>query len=149
MASIGLLTLVGLPEPRLSDLEALFAKAKQADWSAATLQALTPEALSYATVSDEDQGCDVGIAATGHETLAVVIRERPAPDDREWSSMLNRFHPDRREPLEIEADAAVLLVNDDVFVIAIRRGTLARFVQLRTDVFDHTDALALAASLSR
>lgn len=115
----------------------------------ATLQRLTSEPLSYATVSYEDEGCDVGIAAAGHPTLAVVIRTRPAPDEHEWSSLVNRFHPDRREPLGLGADASLLLVNDDVFVIAIRRGTHAEFVQLRSDAFDRDDALTLAGALAR
>lgn len=104
--------------------------------------------LSYATVTFEDEGCDVGIAAPGHGALPVLLRERPAPDDHEWRSLLSRFHPDTRESLYLEGtDASVLLVNDDTFVIAIRRRTTASFVQLRRDTFDRDDALAIAGAL--
>lgn len=108
----------------------------------------TTEPLSYASVSFDDEGCDVGIAARGHGTLAVVIRERPAPDDHEWRSLLARFHPDRREPLTGPWDELVLLENADVYVIAIRDGREARFVQLRGDVFDREDAISLAHTLA-
>ena len=110
-----------------------------------TLRSLTTEPLSYAMVTFDDGGCDVGIVASGHAALAVLIRERAAPDDHEWGSLVSRFHPDRREPLSIAgADEALLLENADVFVIAMRVGREGRFVQLRRDVFDHADALALA-----
>ncbi len=113
----------------------------------ATLARYTSEPLSYATTSSEDGGCDVGIAAPGHATLTVLVRERPAPDAQEWRSLLSRFHPDRRTPLSLAADESVLLENDDVFVVALRRGTAASFVQLRRDVFDRDDALAIAGAL--
>lgn len=118
--------------------------------SLAALRRAADAPLSYATVAFDDGGCDVGIAAPGHGALSVLIRERPAPDDHEWRSLVSRFHPDRREPLYLEGtDASLLLENDDVFVVAIRRGTTASFVQLRRDVFDRDDALAISAALTR
>lgn len=114
----------------------------------ALLAQYTSEPLSYAMVSFEDEGCDVGIAARGHGTLSVLIRERPAPDDHEWRALLSRFHPDRREPLEGPWDEVLLLENEEVYVVAIREGRDARFVQLRGDVFDREDALSLAQALA-
>ncbi len=110
----------------------------------AMLSTYTEEPLSYATVSFVDEGCEVGIAAAGHATLAVVVRDRPAPDDHEWHALLNRFHPDLREPVPGDADESVLLTNDDVFVIATRQRARGHFVQLRRDVFDRDDAMAIA-----
>jgi hypothetical protein len=110
------------------------------------LRRLTDAPLSYASVSFADEGCEIGIAAPGHDTLAVVVRERPAPDDHEWQSLCSRFHPEIREHLE---DDVVLLQNPDVLVLARRDGRTARFVQLRTDVFGYDDAIQLARELPR
>jgi len=78
----------------------------------------------------------------------VVLRERSVPDDHEWHAQLSRFHPDRREPLYVPADEALLLENADVLVIALRRGTRGSFVQLRREAFDVDDALAIARVVS-
>ncbi len=115
----------------------------------ALAQSLTDEPLSWAFAREEDGGCDVGMSAPGRTSHAVLVRERPAPDEHEWHSLVSRFHPDRREPLTVRgADAAVLLVSADAWVIAIRQGTTGRFVQLRSEVFDRGDALTLADELS-
>lgn len=115
----------------------------------ALAQSLTTEPLSWSYAREEDGGCDAGMSAPGRTSHAVLVRERPAPDDHEWRSLVSRFHPDRREPLTVQgADTALLLVNDEAWVIAIRQGTTGRFVQLRNDVFDRGDALTLADELS-
>jgi hypothetical protein len=115
----------------------------------ATAQRYTPESLSYALASFDD-GCDVGMAARGHAALAVLIRERAAPDDREWHALMARFHADGRDAITIAGvDEAWLLENDDALVIAMRVGREGRFVQLRRDVFDRADALAIAETIGR
>jgi hypothetical protein len=111
------------------------------------LRAHTALALSYASVT-EDDGCDVVIVSEGHAASTVLLRQREVPDDHEWRSQLTRFHPETRERLYVTADEAVLLENDDVLVIALRRGTEGSFVQLRREAFDVDDAIAIAGAIA-
>jgi hypothetical protein len=112
------------------------------------LRARTTLRLSVAAVS-EDDGCDVVIAADGRALAQALVRQRAVPDDDEWRRQLSRYHPDVRTPLDVGEGEGVLLENDDVIVIAMRRGALGSFVQLRREAFDRDDAIAIAARIGR
>jgi hypothetical protein len=114
----------------------------------AMLQARTPRALVYTRVVDDAEGCEVVIGAEGEPASAVLVRRRAAPDDVEWRSLCQRFHPTTRTPLDLPGDAALLLESDDARTIAIRRGGVGTFVQLRASVFDRAAAIAISESIT-
>lgn len=114
-----------------------------------TLRAHTTLRLSFASLDDGADGCDAWVHGAGRSSASALLRTRAVPDDHEWRTLLTRFHPDHRTPLDVtNADEALLLENDDVFVIAIRHGNEGSFVQLRRDAFDRAAAMAIADEIT-